>query len=176
MHIERGDGKVTLYFERSPNQQAMAGFHALLMGALVCALLFGAIYRLVHVPPSQSLPIALFFIACAALAAWNGSTSLFESDYATVFDLRARTVILRESGVMTRQHGPVSFDQIIGVRTRVGFALNHRSVIAELMLASGEEWRLGYELIWLRPVSSSDIPDVIARLRKATGLPGCDSD
>jgi hypothetical protein len=175
MHIERGDGRVTLYFEQSPNQQAMAGLHALMMGGFVCALLYGAIYRLLHAPASQSLPVALFFVGCAALAAWNGWTSMLEQNYTTVFDLRARTVTLTEGGIITRQRGPVSFDDIVGVGTRVGFAVKHRSVIAELMLASGDQWRVGYELIWLRPASTSEIPDVIADLRKATGLSGSNS-
>jgi hypothetical protein len=49
---------------------------------------------------------------------------------------------------------------------------NHRSVIAELTLADGERWRLGYELIWLQPSASSEIPGLIKRLRKATGPAG----
>jgi hypothetical protein len=102
--------------------------------------------------------------------------TLLNQDCTTVFDLKARTVTLVKSGLITRTNGPLSFDEIIGLGTRVGFAGRHRSVIAELALADGEQWRLGYELIWLRPVSSSEIPRLIARLRKATGLPGNNAD
>jgi len=38
------------------------------------------------------------------------------------------------------------------------------------MLANGEQWRLGYELIWLRPSPTSDIRRLVARVGKATGL------
>jgi hypothetical protein len=116
------------------------------------------------------------FLGCAALAAWNGFSTLLNGNCVTVFDLKARTVTLVKSGLITRTSGPVSFDEIIGLGTRVGFADRHRSVIAELALANGEQWRLGYELIWMRPVSSSEIPRRIAQLRKATGLPGGNAD
>jgi len=171
MDIEHGEGRITLYFERPPNQRAMATLHALLMSGLVCFLLFGAIHLLVAGPASRA-GTALFFVACAAFAGWNGATSLLDPDYTTIFDLKARTVTVTEASIITRQRGPVSFDDIIALDTRVGFASNHRSVIAELTLANGECWRFGYELIWLRPSASSDIPTQIKRLRKATGLAG----
>jgi hypothetical protein len=176
MRIDRGDGKITLVFERSPDQRAMTSLHMLIMGGFVVGLLYGAVYGLLYAPLSRSLPVALFFIPCAALAAWNGSISLFEPDYTTVFDLAARTVTLTERGGITRQRGPVSFDDVIGVGTRVGAAVSRRSVVAELVLAGGEAWRLGYELIWVRPASTSEIPDMIAHLRELTGLPGGNSD
>jgi ABC-type xylose transport system permease subunit len=176
MRIERGDGKITLYFERSPNQRAMATLHVMIMGGLVLGLLSGAMYGLFFATAYNRVSVSLFFIACAGLAAWNGSSSLFDPDYTAVFDLRARTVTLIESGVITHQRGPVSFDDVIGVGTRVGVAASHRSVVAELMLATGEQWRLGYELIRVRPASSSEIPRLIAKLRKLTGLPGGNSD
>lgn len=176
MHIERGDGKLTLFFERSADQRAMASLHLLIMGGFVVGLLYGAVYGLLHAPLSHSIPVALFFAGAAAFATWNGSTSLLEPDYTTVFDLKARRVTLTESGLLTRQRGPVPFDEITGLDTRVGAAMGRRSVIAELVLAQGEQWRLGYQVIWVRKASSSDIPGVIAQLREATDLPGRDSD
>src|ERR1700749_4452250 len=110
MRIERGDDKITLTFDRPPDQRAMTTLHMLVMGGFVVGLLYGAAYGLIHAPLSRSLPVALFFVAYAALAAWNGAVSMFEPDYTTVFDLRARTVTLTESGLVTRQRGPVSFD------------------------------------------------------------------
>ena len=163
---------MTLYFERSSNQRAMATLHVLIMGGLAVALLCGAVYKLVHAPFSGSLSTALFLVGCAGFAAWNGATSLLDPDYTTVVDLKARTVTVTETSIITRQRGPVSFDDVVGLGMRVGFAQNHRSVIAELGLSNGECWRLGHELIWLRPSSSSDIPGLIRRLRKATGLAG----
>ncbi len=175
MHLEHDEGSITLCFERSPNQRAMAALHALLMGGLVCLLLFGAIHLLVTAPATRG-GTALFLAACAAFAAWNGATSLLEADYATVFDLKARTVSVTETSIMTRGRGPISFDEVAGLSNRVGFASNHRSVIAELILTNGDTWRLGYELIWLKPSSSSDIPGLIKMARKATGLRGQHSE
>jgi hypothetical protein len=172
MRIEHGDHRVTLFFERPPNLRAMATLHALFMGGFTCFLLFGAVYVLVAGRASNAAGTALLFVACAAFAAWNGATSLLDPDYTAVFDLKARTATLTETSIVTRQRGPVSFDDVVSLGTRVGFASNHRSVIAELTLADGECWRLGYELIRLKPSASSEIPGVIKRLRKATGLAG----
>jgi hypothetical protein len=172
MYLERGDGRVTLYFEVSPNQQAMTAVYALVMAGVVIGLLYGCVHAILYAATARALQIVPFFLGCAALAGWNGASTFLNQDCTTVFDLRTRTATLTKSGLITRRCGPVSFDEIVGLGTRVGFADNHRSVIAELMLSSGEQWRLGYELIWLRPVSSSDIPGLIAQLRKATGLAG----
>lgn len=176
MRIECSDAKITLTFERSPEQRAAATLHMLFMGGFAAFLLYYAVYGLLYAPISRSLPVALFFVAGAAFAVWNGSTSLLDPDYTTAFDLKARSVTVTESSVITRQRGPVSFDDIIGLGTRVGNENKTRSVIAELALANGERWKLGSDWIWLRPVSASDIPRLIARLRKATGLPREDSD
>ena len=172
MHIERGEHSVTLHYERPPNQRAMAMLHGLFMGGFTCFLVFGAVYVLVAARGSNPAGTALLFAACAAFAAWNGATSLLEPDTTAVFDFKARAATLTETSIITRRRGPVSFDEIINLGTRVGFAGNHRSVIAELTLADGECWRLGYELIRLKPSASSEIPGVIKHLRKATGLPG----
>jgi len=172
MRIEHGDHSVTLHYERPPNLRAMATLHGLFMGGFTCFLLVGAVYVLAASRGSNPAGTALLFVACAAFAAWNGATSLLEPDCTSVFDLKARTATLTESSIITRQRGPVSFDDIVSLGTRVGFAGNHRSVIAELTMADGECWRLGYELIRLKPAASSDIPAVIKRLRKATGLAG----
>jgi hypothetical protein len=175
MRIERSGGRVTLYFEISPNQQAMTVLFGLVMAGLVIGLLYGCIHTILYAPARVGQVVPLF-LGCAALAAWNGISTLLNGDCVTVFDLKARTVTLVKSGLITRTSGPVSFDEIIGLGTRVGFADRHRSVIAELALANGEQWRLGYELIWLPPVSSSEIPRRVAQLRKATGLPGGNAD
>jgi len=176
MHIEHGEHSVALYYERPPNLRAMATLHALFMGGFTCFLLVGAVYVRVGARGSNPAGTALLFVACAAFAAWNGATSLLEPDCTAVFDLKARTATLTESSIITRQRGPVSFNDIVSLGTRVGFASNHRSVIAELTLADGECWSLGYELIRLKPSASSDIPGVIKRLRKATGLPGAHTE
>ena len=39
MRIERGDGKITLTFERSPDQRAMTTLHMLVMGGFVAFVL-----------------------------------------------------------------------------------------------------------------------------------------
>jgi len=176
MHIERREGSVTLYFELSPSQQAMTILFALVMAGFIIGLLYGCIQAILHATTARALQIVPFFLGCAAFAAWNGVSTLLNQDCTTVFDLGTRTATLTKGGIITRQYGPVSFDEIAGLGTRVGFAERHRSVIAELVLSSGEQWRLGYELIWLRPASSSGIPDLIANVREATGLAGRDEE
>ena len=175
MHIERGDGRITLIFQQSAGQQATSGIYLLVMAAAVCGLLFGCVYVIV-VNPSRIIPVVPLFLGCAGLATANVVSGLRDRDCASLFDLAARTVTCMESGLISRTRGPVSFDGIAERSTRVGFAQNHRSVIAELKLANGETWRLGYELIWLRPSSTSDIPHLVAKVRKATGLAGDHTD
>jgi hypothetical protein len=171
MHIDRGDGKVTLIFQQSAAQQATSGIYLLVMAGAVCGLLFGCVYVIVA-NPARIIPVVPLFLGCAALAAVNVVSGLRDRDCATLFDLTARTVTCMESGAISRTRGPISFNDIAELSTRVGFAQNHRSVIAEMKLANGETWRLGYELIWLRPSSTSDIPHLVAKVRKATGLSG----
>jgi hypothetical protein len=172
MHIERGDGRIALHFELSTIQQAMTVLFGLVMAGFVVGLLYGCVHAILYATTARALQIVPFFLGCAALATWNGASTLLNQGCTTIFDLKARTVTLIKSGLVTRESGPVSFDEIIGLGTRVGFADRHRSVIAELVLATGEQWRLGRELIWLRPASSSEIPHLIAQVRKATGLAG----
>jgi hypothetical protein len=171
MHIDRGDGRVTLIFQQSAAQQATSGIYLLVMAGVACGLLFGCVYVIV-VNPARVMQVVPLFLGCAALATVNLVSGLRDRDCATLFDLTTRTVTCMESGLISRTRGPVAFGEIVGLSTRVGFAQNHRSVIAELMLANGETWRLGYELIWLRPSSTSDIPHLVAKVRKATGLSG----
>ena len=171
MHIERGDGRITLIFQQSAGQQATSGLYLLVMAGAIGGLLFGCIYVIV-VNPARIMQVVPLFLGCAAVATVNLASGLRDRDCATLFDLTARTVTCMESGLISRTRGPVSFDEIVGLSTRVGFAQNHRSVIAELTLSNGETWRLGYELTWVRPSSTSDIPRLVAKVRKATGLSG----
>src|SRR5262249_6306790 len=117
MHIERGEHSVTLHYERPPNQRAMAMLHGLFMGGFTCFLVFGGVYVLVAVLGSNPAGTALLFAACAAFAAWNGAPSLLEPDTTAVFDLKARAATLTETSIITRQRGPVSFDEIINLGT-----------------------------------------------------------
>jgi len=94
-----GDSKITLTFERSPGQWAAATLHMPFMGGFAAFLRYYALYGLLHAPLSRSLPVALFFVAGAAFAAWNGSTSLLDPDYTAIFDLDARSVTVTESSV-----------------------------------------------------------------------------
>jgi hypothetical protein len=136
----------------------MASLHALVMGGFVLGLLYGAGYAILYAPASRAALVALFFIAGAAFACWNGTSALLEPDYTTVFDLAARTVTLTERSLTRRQRGPVSFDNVAELNATIGYAANRRSVIAVLKLKNGEQWRLGYDYIWVRPASTSNVP------------------
>ena len=74
-------------FERAPDQRASATLRALFMSGLVVALLYAAVYAILHADPAQSALAVPFFVAGAAFAVWNGTTPLLEPDYTTVFDL-----------------------------------------------------------------------------------------
>jgi len=46
--------------------------------------------------PASRAGTALFFVACAAFAGWNGATSLLDPDYTTIFRLRKATGLAGE--------------------------------------------------------------------------------
>jgi len=73
-------------------------------------------------------------------------------------------------------HGPVPFDAVAGLNTRASYAASMRCVVIFLNLVDGEEWRLGYDAIWVRPATTSQFRPMIARLRRELGLSGDDSD
>ncbi len=93
-----------------------------------------------------------------------------------MFDSAARTVTLTESGFSARQRGPVTFDDVAALNTKVGYAASRRSVIVWLKLKNGEECRLGYDAIWVRPASASEFRPLIGKLRGELGLGGEDAD
>jgi hypothetical protein len=74
MHIERSDGRVTLYFEISPNQQAMTVLFGLAMAGFAIGLLYGCIHTILYAPARIGQVVPLF-LGCSALAAWNGTRS-----------------------------------------------------------------------------------------------------
>jgi len=85
-------------------------------------------------------------------------------------------VTVTERGWSTIVHGPVPFDAVAGLNTRAGYAASMRCVVIFLSLVDGEEWRLGYDAIWVRPATTSQFRPMIARLRRELGLSGDDSD
>src|SRR5215475_12883387 len=123
MHIGRGDGRITLIFQQSAGQQAMSGVYLLVMAGAICALLIGCVYVVVF-NPARVFPVVPLFLGCAALATVNVVSGLRDRDCATMFDLKARTVTCMESGVISRVRGPISFDAVTALQTRVGFAQN----------------------------------------------------
>jgi hypothetical protein len=173
--LRRGD-KIILVFERAPDQRASATLLALFMGGLVVALLYAAVYAILHADPAKSALAVPFLVGCAGFAVWNGTDPLLEPDYTTVFDPAARTVTLTESAWSSRTRGPVLFDDIKALDTRVGYAARRRSVIVWLKLRNGEEWRLGYDAIWVRPATASQFRPLIAKLRAELNLGGEDID
>ncbi len=176
LDLLRDDGKITLVFERGPDQRAAATLQALFMGGVIFALLCGCVYAILQLDPARSALVVPLFLVCACLAAWNGFEPQLQPDYTTVFDLVARTATLTESSnFSTHQRGPVSFDDIAGLGTRVNYVARRRSVIVWLLLKNGEEWRLGYDAIWVRPASASQFVPMIAKLRGELGLGGVDA-
>lgn len=176
LDVLHSDGKITLVFERGPDQRAMASLHALLLGGVIATLLYGAGYAILYLEASRAAMIATFFIGCAAFGAWNAIDPLLEPDYTTVFDLAERTVTVTERGWGAIVHGPVPFDAVAGLNTRAGYAASMRCVAIFLSLVDGEEWRLGYDRIWVRPATTSQFRPMIARLRRELGLHGEDAD
>ncbi len=176
LDLLRRDGKIILVFERGADQRASATLLALFMGGMVAMLVYASVYAILHADPARSALVVPFLVACAGLAIWNAADSMLEPDYTTVFDNAARTVTLTESGFSTRRRGPVSFDAIAALDTRVGYAARRRSVIVWLKLKNGEEWRLGYDAIWVRPATASQFRPLVAKLRGELGLGGEDID
>ena len=146
------------------------------MSGLVVALLYAAVYAILHADPAQSALAVPLFVAGAAFAVWNGPTPCSNRTTPPCLISAARTVTLTESSFSARQRGPVSFDDVAALDTRVGYAASRRSVIVWLKLKNGEEWRLGYDAIWVRPASASEFRPLIAKLRGELGLSGEDAD
>jgi len=177
LDLLRRDGKIILVFERGPDQRARATIHSLFMGGITAALLYAAVLVILHTDPANSALMAPFMVGCAGFAVWNGIEPQLQPDYTTVFDPAARTATVTESGSFSsRQRGPVSFDDVAGLGTRIGYVVNRRSVIVWLLLKNGEEWRLGHDAIWLRQATASQFVPMIAKLRGELGLGGKDAE
>jgi hypothetical protein len=174
VEIERSGKTITLVFEKPAKQRAMGSLHALMLGGVVCVLLYGAVYAILYLDNGGTT--ALLFLGCAAFGTWNALDPLLEPEYTTVFDLKARTVTLTESGWSTRVRGPASFDDVAELSTKGGYAASMRCAIVFLTLNDGEQWRLGYDYIWVRPATTSNLPAMIKKLRHDTGLPGRHTD
>jgi hypothetical protein len=177
LDLLRSDGKITLVYNRAPDQRAMATLHAPFMAGITAVLLYVAVLMILHADPAQSALMVPVYIGCAGFAVWNGIEPQLQPDYTTVFDLTARTATVTESNSFsTRQRGPVSFDDIAGLGTRVNYVVHRRSVIVWLLLKNGEEWRLGHDAIWVRPAAASQFVPMIAKLRGELGVSGSDAD
>jgi hypothetical protein len=177
LDLLRDDGKITLVYNRAPDQRAMATLHSLFMGGITAVLLYVAVLMILHADPAQSALMVPVCVGCAGFAVWNGIEPQLQPDYTTVFDLTARTATVTESNSFSiRRRGPVSFDDVAGLGTRINYVVNRRSIIVWLLLKNGEEWRLGHDAIGLRQATASQFVPMIAKLRGELGLGGGDAD
>lgn len=174
MILNQTDRTLTLVFERTDWQRLSGNLYGFGMAALGALLSYLAIRVLVVMPNTSALLLVVLFTAGAALSWFNAATALLEADCRTVFDLAARQVMLIRTGLFSQQHGPVPFEDIAELSAREGFIGSGRMLIAKLRLRSGTQWRIGYDYIWVRPTTVSDIPDLLQKVRLATGLPGAD--
>ncbi|WP_152539817.1 hypothetical protein [Afipia sp. P52-10] len=174
MILQQTDRTLTLIFERTDWQRLSGTLYGFGMAALGALLLYLAVRVLVVMPNTSALALVALFIAGAALAGFNAVTTLLEADCRTDFDLIARKIVLTKTGLFSRRHGPVPFEEVTELSAREGFIGSGRMLIAGLQLRNGIQWRIGYDVIWVRPASISNIPDLLQRVRLVTGLPGID--
>jgi len=73
LDLLRRDGKITLVFERAPDQRASATLHAMLMGGLVVASSTPPSTQFSAPTPRRQRWRSLFSSACAGFAVWNGA-------------------------------------------------------------------------------------------------------
>lgn len=174
MILNQTDRTLTLVFERTDWQRLSGNLYGFGMATLGAVLSYLAVRVLLVMPNTSALLLVVLFTAGAGLSWFNAATALLETDCRTVFDLAARQVMLVRTGWLSKQHGPVPFEEIAELSAREGFIGSGRMLIAKLRLRSGAQWRIGYDTIWVRPTTVSDIPDLLQKVRLATGLPGAD--
>lgn len=172
MILDQTDRTLTLTFERTDWQRLSGSLYGAGMTVLGAVLAYLAVRVLLVMPNTSAILLVALFTAGAALSWFNAATALLEADCRTVFDLAARQVMLIRTGLFSRQHGPVPFEDIAELSAREGFIGSGRMLIAKLRLRSGAQWRIGYDTIWVRPATVSDIPELLQKVRLATGLPG----
>lgn len=170
--LNQTDRTLTLIFERTDWQRLSGNLYGFAMAGLGALLLYLAVRVMIALPNTSAMLLVFLFIAGTVLAWFNAGSALLETDCRTEFDLGDRKVMLTRTGWLSRQHGPFPFDEIAELSAREGFIGSGRMLIAGLRLRSGPQWRIGYDTIWVRPTSVSDIPELLQRVRLATGLPG----
>jgi hypothetical protein len=163
---------LTLIFTRTDWQRISGNLYGFGMAALGLLLAYLAVRVLVALPNPSALSLVILFVAGTAFAWFNAGSALLEADCRTDFDLETRTVTLTKTGWLSPRHGPFRFEDIAELSAREGFIGSGRMLIASLRLRDGRQWRIGYDYIWVRPTTVSDIPDLLQRVRLAIGLQG----
>lgn len=172
MILNQTNRTLTLVFERTDWQRISGNLYGFGMAALGVLLAYLAVRVLVTLPNASAMSLVVLFPAGTAFAWFNAGSAFLEADCRTEFDLENRTVTLTKTGWLPRQHGPFPFDDIAELSAREGFIGSGRMLIASLRLRNGTKWRIGYDYIWVRPTTVSDIPDLLQRARLAIGLQG----
>lgn len=169
--LVRSNTGLTLRCRRSTAEWLNSGGAILATGALTVMALGIVVLAALH---GKGLQTAIIMVIAAAV----GGASLWEqvqdADWTTEFDLASRTVTATASGLKERQLGPVSFDAIASLDTTAGSIGRSRAAVATLRLADGSRWELGKESVFVRRISTSVIPELLAEIRAATGMRGMD--
>ena len=166
MVLEQLPGATILHFERGSGSSAASTIFGLgMIGLGLFMLIAGA--RAMFVA-SASRPMALLALAVALgvfLVAYNALVE--PGGRRTVFDHASRTVTQSQTGLVGKELGPLSFDQIAGLYAREVFVNKHRRLVAQLAFADGAKWLLGYELLGLSgSAAASEIPAMLQKIRE----------
>jgi hypothetical protein len=166
--------KLILTHERSDIQKLYCNLYAL---GVIGFVLITAVYagRALILHTSAATTSVMVFLAVAAFGSFNVWEALCEADSTTEFDLAAKTVTQTETGWINRTHGPVPFDEVSSLVCQDGSVGRQRAAIARLTLRDGSRWQLGHDRLWVRPMSTSDVPALLGKIRGATGFAGADA-
>lgn len=169
--LARSETRLILRCRRSKAEWLNSG-GALFATAVLTIMAFGIVVAAaVHGKGLQAAMLMLLAGAVGGASVWE---QMQDADWTTEFDLASRTVMAIGSGFKERQLGPVSFDQVVGLDTSAGWIGRSRAAVATLRLADRSHWELGKEGVFVRRISTSVIPSLLAEIRAATGLPGTD--
>ncbi len=169
--LVRSDTRLVLRCRKSTAEWLNTGGAILATGALTVMAFAIVVLAALHGRGLQTAIIMLIAAAVGGASLWE---QMQDADWTTEFDLAARTVTATATGFRDRQLGPVSFDQVASLDTTAGSIGRSRAAVATLSLVDGSRWELGKESVFVRRISTSVIPSLLADIRAATGLPGTD--
>lgn len=179
MTLSKSGNSMTLA-QPGPEENSFTSLATMGVLALIAmASLVGLVAGIAH----HKLQVVGLSVAGLAMGVLQLGELLLETRCSTRFDLDAQSVTIRTSGWLGDGQCVVPFENVHCLRSEPGNISTRRAVIAVLETRDGTCHRLGHEVMWYegrrwlglgnRP-SKNPVPEMVAEIRSATGLPGTD--